>query len=129
MEFLLCAFALALGVVAFILGIAGKHFGDRRYEIISMGTFAMVCSIWISCETTFFSLLTSAPIAVHFVDYMMLAILPLPTVLFASFITNNKESKAGLIVALLSSINLLMQHLMMYVQCVVLKFIIKNIYV
>ena len=112
MEFLLCALAMALGVVAFILGIAGKHFGDRRYEIISMGTFAMVCSIWISCETTFFSLLASAPIAVHFVDYMMLAILPLPTVLFASFITNNKESKAGIIVALLSSINLLMQILL-----------------
>ena len=45
MEFLLCAFALALGVVAFILGIAGKHFGDRRYEIISMGTFGF-SSFW-----------------------------------------------------------------------------------
>ena len=111
-KFLFCAFAFALGVVAFIIGAAGRHFGDRRYEIISMGTFAMVCSIWIACESSFLSLLTGTPIAIHFVDYMMLAILPLPTVLFASFITNNKESKAGLAVALLSSLNLLTQILL-----------------
>ena len=99
-------------MVAFIIGAAGRHFGDRRYEIISMGTFAMVCSIWIACESSFLSLLTGTPLAIHFVDYMMLAILPLPTVLFASFITNNKESKAGLAVALLSSLNLLTQILL-----------------
>ena len=111
-EFLLCTLMMALGVVAFILGFAGKHFGDRRYEIISMGTFAIVASIWIGCETTFPALITGKPVAIHFVDYMMLAILPLPIVLFASFGTNNKESKAGLVVALFSSINLLTQILL-----------------
>lgn len=111
-EFMLCTIVFALGIVAFVIGIAGRHFGDRRYEIISMGTFAMVSSIWIASESTFFPILLSAPIAIHFVDYMMLAILPLPTVLFAAFVTGNKDSKIGLIIGLISALNLLTQILL-----------------
>jgi len=111
-NFLLCTVVFVLGTVAFIIGIAGKYFGDRRYEIISMGTFAMVSSLWIATETSFLATLLGSPIAIHFVDYMMLAILPLPTVLFASFVTGNKNSAIAMAVALLSALNLLMQILL-----------------
>ena len=110
-EFLICTVIFAIGSVAFILGAVGKYFGDRRYEIISLGVFAMVSGLWIATENPFFSLLMSAPIAIQFVDYMMLIILPLPTVLFASFVTGNKENKIGMVVGLLSAINLLTQIL------------------
>lgn len=111
-EFILCSIVFALGIAAFVIGIAGRYFGERRYEIISMGTFAMVSSIWIATESSFFPLLVSSPVTIHFVDYMMLAVLPLPTVLFASFVTGNKDSKVGMIIGLMSSVNLLAQILL-----------------
>ena len=111
-EFMLCTVVFALGMIAFVIGMAGRYFGDRRYEIISMGTFAMVSALWISSETSFFPLLLNEPIAIHFLDYMMLAILPLPTVLFASFVTGNKDSNVGMIIGVLSALNMLAQILL-----------------
>ncbi|MCR4649534.1 MAG: GGDEF domain-containing protein [Lachnospiraceae bacterium] len=111
-EFILCSIIFALGIVAFVIGVAGKYFGDKRYEIISMGAFAMVASVWIACETPFLGLLFSAPVAIHFVDYTMLALLPLPTILFAAFVTENRDSKVSMIIAFLSAGNLLVQILL-----------------
>ena len=111
-EFILCTIVFVLGAVSFVIGIAGKYFGDRRYEIISMGTLAMVAAIWIASESSFFALLVSAPIAIHFIDYTTLALLPLPTVLFSSFVTDNKESKSAMFVGVLSALNLLTQILL-----------------
>ncbi len=111
-EFIICSIIFALGIVAFVIGAAGKYFGDKRYEIISMGAFAMVASVWIACETPFLGLLFSAPVAIHFVDYTMLALLPLPTILFAAFVTENRDSKVSMIIAFLSAGNLLIQILL-----------------
>ena len=41
----------------FIIGITGKGFADTRYEIMSMGAFAVVSSLWIASEGSFLSLL------------------------------------------------------------------------
>ena len=72
----------------------------------------MVASVWMACETPFLGLLLSAPVAIHFVDYTMLALLPLPTILFAAFVTENRDSKVSMIIAFLSAGNLLIQILL-----------------
>ena len=105
-QFLICLVVFVFGFVLFIIGIAGRYFGEQRYEIMSMGGFAMVSSLWVSTETPFISLLTGIPVAIHFIDYMMLALLPLPTVLFSAYITSNRQSKTVLVVGLLSAINI-----------------------
>ncbi len=106
-EFLICLLMFVFGFVLFCIGVVGKYFGEKRFEIMSMGTFGMVSALWIATETPLFSLFLSAPIAVHFVDYIMLAILPLPTVLFASHITGNKDSKMAHAVSFAAAVNLL----------------------
>lgn len=104
---MLCLLTFAFGIVFFIIGITGKGFADTRYEIMSMGAFAVVSSLWIASEGSFLSLLFALPVAIHFIDYMMLAMLPIPMVLFASYITGNRETKVGLIVGLLAAVNIL----------------------
>ena len=106
---MLCVLAFSFGLVYFIIGITGKGFGDTRYEIMSMGAFSVVSSLWIASEGTFLSCLFGLPVAIHFIDYMMIAMLPIPTVLFAAYITGNNRTKVGLIVALLAAINILTQ--------------------
>ncbi len=91
LEFILCIISFTFGVGLMGIGIIGKYFGEKRFEIISMGTFAMMSSLWIMTETPMFAILTGAPIAVHFVDYISLALLGLPGLLFAAYATNHKN--------------------------------------
>lgn len=103
----LCLLGFAFGIVFFIIGITGKGFADTRYEIMSLGAFSVVSSLWIASEGSFMSLLFALPVAIHFIDYMMLAMLPIPSVLFATYVTRNKETKVGLVVGLLAAVNIL----------------------
>ena len=46
------------GIVLVIIGIVGRYFGDKRFEIISMGIFGMVSALWIASETQMLPILT-----------------------------------------------------------------------
>ena len=105
-EFLMCILCYSIGLVMFFVGIFGKYFGEKRFEVMSLGVFTIAASLWIATESTLLPLLTGLPIAVHFVDYMMLAVVPIPMVLFASYITGNKESIIPLIIGALSMLNI-----------------------
>lgn len=109
LEFILCIISFTFGVGLMGIGIIGKYFGDKRFEIISMGTFAMMSSLWIMTETPMFAILTGAPIAVHFVDYISLALLGLPGLLFAAYATNHKNKFVILTGAMVTLINIFYQ--------------------
>ena len=93
MDFLLCLIVFTFGAVLFVVGLIGRYFEEERYEIISVGTFAMVAALWVASETAIVPLLTGAPIAVHFLDYICLDLLSLPGVIFVSSVTRNKYKK------------------------------------
>ncbi len=105
-EFLMCILCYSMGLVMFFIGLFGKYFGDKRFEVMSLGVFTITASIWIATESSLLPLLTGLPVAVHFVDYMMLAVVPIPLILFASYITGNKESKVPLIIGAHSMLNI-----------------------
>ena len=88
------------------IGVIGKYFGEKRFEIVSMGTFAMISSLWILTETPMFSILTGAPIAVHFVDYISLSLLGLPGLLFAAYATSHRSKLVITIGSILTFSNL-----------------------
>ena len=93
MDFLLCLIVFTFGAVLFVVGLIGRYFEEERYEIISVRTFAMVAALWVASETAIVPLLTGAPIAVHFLDYICLDLLSLPGVIFVSSVTRNKYKK------------------------------------
>ena len=93
MDFLLCLIVFTFGAVLFVVGLIGRYFEEERYEIISVGTFAMAAALWVASETAIVPLLTGAPIAVHFLDYICLDLLSLPGVIFVSSVTRNKYKK------------------------------------
>lgn len=110
-EFILSLLIFSFGIVLFFIGVFGRYYGDKRYEIMSMGTFAMVAALWVATETSTFPLITGLPVAVHFIDYMMLAMLPVPTVLFASYVTENKGSKVVLVISAMAALNIMISVL------------------
>lgn len=57
-EFIFCLIVFVFGIVLVIIGIVGRYFGDKRFEIISMGIFGMVSALWIASETQMLPILT-----------------------------------------------------------------------
>ena len=104
-QFLLCLGVLAFGIVFFIIGIIGRYFGDNRYEIIAIGTLAIVSALWMATENPLFALITNAPISVHFLNYISLMFIPFPTVFFATFITGNQNSRLTVFMGILCGLN------------------------
>ncbi len=91
-EFVFSLLVFVFGLVLVSIGFIGKYFGDKRFEIVSMGTFAMVTAIWIMSETQILPILTGSPVAVHFMDYISLDLLPLPGLIFIAFIIGSRKS-------------------------------------
>ena len=90
-EFVLCLIGFVFGLILIIIGFIGRHFGEKRFEIISMATFSMVASLWIISETSMFSLLTGTPIVIHFTDYIALDLIAIPSILFVVSSTGTKN--------------------------------------
>ena len=90
-EFILCLIGFVFGFILMIIGLIGRHFGEKRFEIISMSTFAMISSLWVVSETSMLSVLSGTPIAVHFADYIALDLIPLPGLLFVISSTGTRK--------------------------------------
>ena len=91
-EFIFCLLVFVFGIVLVSIGFIGRYFGDNRFEIISMGTFAMITAVWIMSETQMLPILTGSPVAVHFMDYISLDLLPLPGLIFIAFVIGYRNS-------------------------------------
>ena len=92
-KFAFCVLGFVFGFVLLAIGTVGRHFGPKRFEIISMSTFAILSSLWISTETSIFPILLGSPHVVHFTDYITLDLLALPAMLFVASSTGNQKSK------------------------------------
>ena len=51
-EFLMCILCYSMGLVMFFIGLFGKYFGDKRFEVMSLGVFTIAASIWIATESS-----------------------------------------------------------------------------
>ena len=106
-DFLLCLIVFGFGVVLFIIGVIGRYFGENRFEIISVGTFAMVAAVWVISETSILPVVTGSPIPVHFMDYIALDLLPLPGIMFATAVAGERKSKLVLIFGVLTAVKII----------------------
>jgi len=103
-DFLVCLVIFIFGFVLFAISLFGKYFGDARFEIISIGCLAMVASLWIATGTNVYMILTNSPVVLHFVEYIALDLMAYPAVVFASFVTGNKNSKLSIVIGYLTLI-------------------------
>ena len=91
LDFLLCIIIFVFGMVLFVGGLSGKYFKEKRGELLSVGTFAMVSSVWIVCETEIFAILLRAPVAVHFMEYLSLDMMALAGVMLVTSVADYRR--------------------------------------
>ena len=87
-DFLLCLIVFVFGIILLTIGFVGRYFKEKRGEIISVGTFAMVSSLWVACETDIFPMIIRAPVAVHFMEYMALDLLGISGIMLVTAVTD-----------------------------------------
>ena len=82
------------GFMLIIIGvILKKYLGDGIFSVISLGSFAVVSGMWTCTETMILQIISQSPAAVHFMNYVSLMLLPVPSVTFAASITDQRESR------------------------------------
>ena len=88
-----CASAIIsiMGLALVVGGFSILKNSRRGKEITAMGLFALCAGIWTACSTSMSGIITGNPLAVHFVDYMSLILLPGFTVLFVFILTGRKK--------------------------------------
>ena len=99
-NFLLCFFIFIVGLFLVCGGLALKPDKDEyaymdqkhRLEILSMGVFAICAAAWSGTETDIMQIITQNPSGVHLISYFSLMMLPAPTVLFISAMTDSLDS-------------------------------------
>ena len=87
-DFMLCLIVFIFGIILLTIGFVGRYFKEKRGEIISVGTFAMVSSLWVACETDIFPIIIRAPVAVHFMEYMTLDLLGISGIMLVTAVTD-----------------------------------------
>ena len=100
--FILCLIGFVFGIILTIIGLVGHHFGEKRFEIVSLAAFSLISSIWIASETSILSMLSGSPVTVHFTDYIALDLIPLAGLIYISSATGIKN-KVPAIISVLST--------------------------
>ena len=109
MSFIMCLVIFLYGGILFVLGLFGENLKERRAEIISIGAFSVVSSLFIVTEVQILQLFTGNPTIVHFMDYMALMFLTYPAIVYVANATGNAKSKLTNIVGVMTLGNCLIQ--------------------
>lgn len=77
-------FLLVLGGLSIMTGSSSGK------EIAAMGLFALDAGVWTACSTDIAGVIIGTPVAVHFVNYISLIILPVFAIVFVFRLTGRK---------------------------------------
>ena len=94
------------GAVIALLGMVMGKSGGGAIETVSLGVLAMVLSVWTITGTDVLTLLTGNSAAVRILEYLTLAILPMPALSFTAYLTKNFKNPFVWTVAVLTLINI-----------------------
>lgn len=97
-KFILCAVTLFFGIILFLIGIVEDKLSGKMLEPICLGSITLTVSAWIGSQTLIMRILSNNPAMLRVIEYLSLAVLPIPVLMFYASITNNMKNK-GVITA------------------------------
>ena len=111
LKFLVCLMTFLIGIIVFSYGILEQTFHGDMIETVCLGTFTMLIGVWTSPKLSVLFMLAGNSVVMRAVEYISLAIIPIPVVTFAASVT--KKFRNPLFIFCLSSatINLLSQFI------------------
>ena len=106
-KFLICFVMLVFGTILFLLGIPECISSERMFETMCLGIVTMLLSVWTHSQTHILHILTGNTIVLRIIEYLVLAVLPIPMMMFiGSFMKalSNKLINVDIILCLVNTI-------------------------
>ena len=104
-KFLICFVMLVFGTILFFLGFAERAANGSTFESMCLGVVTMLLSVWTNSQTYILHILTGNTMVLRVVEYLVLALLPIPMMMFISSFTNcmgNKLIRADIALCLVN---------------------------
>lgn len=115
-NFLKCFLAFLIFTVGFAITIFGlilKNHNELRLEMISLGTLAMILSMWTITGSYFLGMLTGNSGYIRAINYLTLIMLPLVGITLVASLTKRINSRSLYVVLVLTFLNLFLHMFML----------------
>ncbi|MDE7281046.1 MAG: diguanylate cyclase, partial [Ruminiclostridium sp.] len=108
--FIICLLIFGFGVILFLFGLVENILhGDMMTETICLGVITMLLSLWTNTHTMILHIITENSAALRIIDYVVLCLLPIPTLVFVGAFTKSEKNKLLHINILLCIVNFIGQ--------------------
>lgn len=109
-KFVICLCCFVFGMVMFLFCLfEGWLHGGNAAEALSLSAITMVLSLWSSAQTRVLLLLTGNSSILRVVDYAVLALMPIPILIFVGLFTGSRKNRLLTTAVGLSCTNALVQ--------------------
>ncbi len=106
-KFGLCVMTFLFGLLLFVVGMVEDKFRGSMIEPVCLGAITMVVSTWIGSQTMVMRILVQNVAMLRVIEYLSLAVLPIPVLLFVAAYTKNRRNKAVIALVFASAVNTL----------------------
>ena len=93
-SFMICLLIFGFGTFMFILGMVENMLHADMSETIHLGVITMLLSLWTNSHTRILHIITDNSAALRIIDYVVIALLPVPIIMFVASFTGNRRNKA-----------------------------------
>ncbi len=97
-----------IGLIMIIIGFLYDRENGHRIEVLSLGTLAIVLSIWTNSGAHSMELITHNPGLVRVANYFSLMFITWPGTSFVAAVTKTKREKLGLVIAILTIVDFML---------------------
>lgn len=98
----------AAGLILAVLGVSVGRESGQQLELLSLGSLAMVLSIWTDSGTLMLELFTRNAGMIRVVNYVTLIFLPVPALTLVACLTKNRQHKLFYTILILSVVNIML---------------------
>ncbi|SDB28674.1 GGDEF domain-containing protein [Eubacterium oxidoreducens] len=99
MEFIIGIAIFIIGVMLIILSVVMKRAKYEPYLTLSLGVLALVLGFWTAIETVFAQMIFGRTALMHYLDFLMLMLLPITSIVFVNAYVLTKRPKLVSIVS------------------------------
>ncbi|MBR1593031.1 MAG: hypothetical protein IJ666_08510 [Ruminococcus sp.] len=110
-KFLVCFMTFLIGIIIFAYGIVEQLSHGNMTETVCLGCFTMLIGIWTSPKQSILFLLAGNSMVLRAVEYIALAIIPIPVITFAASVIKKFRNPMFITCITASTINLIAQFI------------------
>lgn len=104
-KFSLCVMTFLFGLLLFVVGVVEDRLCGNMLEAMCLGAITMVVSMWVGSQTLIMRVLVQNAAMLRVIEYISLAVLPIPVLLFVAHYTKNANDKRVMALVTASAVN------------------------